>query len=70
MSSSPTKATWDCRSPCTPPRWTHRIVDYDVDPHRIKRLTAGDSYVEDVIEWPPPKTGYQSSVRQSSEHRA
>ncbi len=26
----------------------HRVVGYDVDLHRIKRLTAGESYVEDV----------------------
>lgn len=26
----------------------HRVVGYDVDPHRIKRLIAGESYVEDV----------------------
>ncbi|MDX2815759.1 nucleotide sugar dehydrogenase [Streptomyces sp. PA03-5A] len=26
----------------------HRVVGYDVDPDRIKRLTAGESYVEDV----------------------
>ncbi|MEU5425583.1 nucleotide sugar dehydrogenase [Streptomyces olivoreticuli] len=26
----------------------HRVVGYDVDTDRIKRLTAGDSYVEDV----------------------
>ncbi|MFF9310889.1 nucleotide sugar dehydrogenase [Streptomyces sp. NPDC014748] len=26
----------------------HHVVGYDVDPDRIKRLTAGDSYVEDV----------------------
>ncbi|MFJ8627506.1 nucleotide sugar dehydrogenase [Kitasatospora sp. NPDC093550] len=26
----------------------HRVVGYDVDLHRIKQLTAGDSYVEDV----------------------
>jgi len=26
----------------------HRVVGYDVNPDRIKRLTAGDSYVEDV----------------------
>ncbi|MEW1914811.1 nucleotide sugar dehydrogenase [Kitasatospora sp. NPDC085895] len=26
----------------------HRVVGYDVDLHRIKQLTAGESYVEDV----------------------
>ncbi|MFJ6783838.1 hypothetical protein [Streptomyces yangpuensis] len=26
----------------------HRVVGHDVDPHSIERLTAGDSYVEDV----------------------
>ncbi|WP_116209304.1 hypothetical protein [Streptomyces olivoreticuli] len=26
----------------------HRVVDYNVDPDRIKRLTAGDSHVEEV----------------------
>lgn len=26
----------------------HHVVGYDVDPDRIRRLTAGDSYVEDV----------------------
>ncbi|MER5866658.1 nucleotide sugar dehydrogenase [Kitasatospora sp. NPDC002040] len=26
----------------------HRVVGYDVDQHRIKQLTAGESYVEDV----------------------
>ncbi|MGI5526786.1 nucleotide sugar dehydrogenase [Streptomyces syringium] len=26
----------------------HRVVGYDVDPHRVQRLTSGDSYVEDV----------------------
>ncbi|MGK5543394.1 hypothetical protein ACSNOH_01420 [Streptomyces sp. URMC 127] len=26
----------------------HRVVSYDVDTDRIKRLTVGDSYVEDV----------------------
>ncbi|RDG38141.1 nucleotide sugar dehydrogenase [Streptomyces corynorhini] len=26
----------------------HRVVGYDVDPHRIRRLTTGNSYVEDV----------------------
>ncbi|MEV7777419.1 hypothetical protein [Kitasatospora sp. NPDC088351] len=26
----------------------HRVVGHDVNPHRIKQLTAGDSYVEDV----------------------
>lgn len=26
----------------------HAVVGYDVDPDRVKRLTAGDSYVEDV----------------------
>ncbi|WP_433234992.1 hypothetical protein ACQPYK_24495 [Streptosporangium sp. CA-135522] len=26
----------------------HRVVSYDVDLHRIKRLTVGESYVEDV----------------------
>ncbi|OKI22257.1 nucleotide sugar dehydrogenase [Streptomyces sp. CB03911] len=26
----------------------HRVVGYDVDEHRIKRLTAGESYVADV----------------------
>lgn len=23
----------------------HRVVGYDVDPHRVQRLTAGQSYV-------------------------
>ncbi|WP_328925574.1 nucleotide sugar dehydrogenase [Streptomyces sp. NBC_00190] len=26
----------------------HRVVGYDVDPHRVQQLAAGDSYVEDV----------------------
>ncbi|NUR30428.1 MAG: nucleotide sugar dehydrogenase, partial [Catenulispora sp.] len=26
----------------------HRVVGYDVDPHRVKQLAAGESYVEDV----------------------
>ncbi|MFC5144782.1 nucleotide sugar dehydrogenase [Streptomyces aureoversilis] len=26
----------------------HRVVGYDVDEHRVKRLVAGESYVEDV----------------------
>ncbi|MFB6583340.1 nucleotide sugar dehydrogenase [Streptomyces sp. NPDC056402] len=26
----------------------HRVVGYDVDPHRVRQLAAGDSYVEDV----------------------
>ncbi|KPI29320.1 nucleotide sugar dehydrogenase [Actinobacteria bacterium OV450] len=26
----------------------HRVVGYDVDPHRVQRLAVGDSYVEDV----------------------
>ncbi|MGW6603110.1 nucleotide sugar dehydrogenase [Streptomyces sp. NPDC055036] len=26
----------------------HRVIGYDVDPHRIKRLTSGESYVDDV----------------------
>ncbi|WP_407841388.1 nucleotide sugar dehydrogenase [Streptomyces sp. DSM 116496] len=26
----------------------HRVVGYDVDPHRVKQLAAGHSYVEDV----------------------
>lgn len=26
----------------------HRVVGYDVNPHRIKKLTAGESYVQDV----------------------
>ncbi len=26
----------------------HRVVGYDVDPHRIERLASGESYVEDV----------------------
>ncbi|MFF4403045.1 nucleotide sugar dehydrogenase [Streptomyces sp. NPDC001404] len=26
----------------------HRVVGYDVDPHRVQRLTAGQSYVQDV----------------------
>ncbi|MFB7176890.1 nucleotide sugar dehydrogenase [Streptomyces sp. NPDC056257] len=26
----------------------HRVVGYDVDPHRVEQLAAGDSYVEDV----------------------
>ncbi|GLF97717.1 hypothetical protein SYYSPA8_25490 [Streptomyces yaizuensis] len=26
----------------------HRVVGYDVDDRRIRRLTVGDSYVEDV----------------------
>ncbi|MET8298603.1 MULTISPECIES: nucleotide sugar dehydrogenase [unclassified Streptomyces] len=26
----------------------HRVVGYDVDPDRVRRLTAGDSYVDDV----------------------
>ncbi|MFD7763583.1 nucleotide sugar dehydrogenase [Streptomyces microflavus] len=26
----------------------HRVVGYDVDPHRVQQLVAGDSYVEDV----------------------
>jgi len=26
----------------------HQVVGYDVDPHRVKRLAAGESYVEDV----------------------
>ncbi|MFJ2397406.1 hypothetical protein ACIOTI_32250 [Streptomyces sp. NPDC087843] len=26
----------------------HRVVGYDVDPHRVQQLTAGQSYVRDV----------------------
>ncbi|MFB7739353.1 nucleotide sugar dehydrogenase [Streptomyces sp. NPDC056112] len=26
----------------------HRVVGYDVDPHRVQQITAGQSYVEDV----------------------
>ncbi|WP_327297765.1 MULTISPECIES: nucleotide sugar dehydrogenase [unclassified Streptomyces] len=26
----------------------HRVVGYDVDPHRVRQLAAGESYVEDV----------------------
>lgn len=26
----------------------HRVVGYDVDPHRVRQITAGESYVEDV----------------------
>lgn len=26
----------------------HRVIGYDVDPHRVQQLAAGDSYVEDV----------------------
>jgi UDP-N-acetyl-D-glucosamine dehydrogenase len=26
----------------------HRVVGYDVDPHRVQQLAAGQSYVEDV----------------------
>ncbi|MEV7616198.1 nucleotide sugar dehydrogenase [Streptomyces sp. NPDC089799] len=26
----------------------HRVTGYDVDPHRVKQLAAGESYVEDV----------------------
>ncbi|MEV4115974.1 hypothetical protein [Nonomuraea sp. NPDC049695] len=26
----------------------HRVIGYDVDPHRVQQLAAGHSYVEDV----------------------
>ncbi|MEY2226842.1 nucleotide sugar dehydrogenase [Streptomyces sp. BF23-19] len=29
----------------------HRVVGYDVDPHRVQQLAAGDSYVEDVASY-------------------
>ncbi|MEW1799232.1 nucleotide sugar dehydrogenase [Streptomyces virginiae] len=29
----------------------HRVVGYDVDPHRVRQLAAGDSYVEDVASY-------------------
>jgi len=31
----------------------HRVVGYDVNPHRVKQLAAGSSYVEDVPS--PPR---------------
>ncbi|WP_374227784.1 hypothetical protein [Streptomyces sp. CJ_13] len=33
----------------------HRVVGCDVHPRRIKRHTAGDSYVEDVASSRPPE---------------
>lgn len=37
----------------------HRVVGYDVDPDRIKRLTAGDPYVEDVASSRPRGAGHR-----------
>ena len=39
---------WACRWRCGPWRPGHEVIGYDIDPSRVKRLEAGESYVEDV----------------------
>ena len=48
----------------------HRVVGYDVDVDRVKRLTAGESYVDDVTSEVLAKALADGSYRASSEAKS